>query len=161
MATKPIEKHSQLAQVSVAKAEEIDRVTQNPGGERGALITLINSIYLADIPTDAKRSMTDLLQQLIEHAQLEARFRTLLTKADAAFIKKLEADYPNPIKRVFFPCHKCLFSRTASCLDAFSTYQLNAWLLGMPYQTTDTLEASNHRSSRTKWSFPSDIEQFQ
>ncbi|RTY39563.1 response regulator receiver protein [Chlorobium phaeovibrioides] len=99
MATKPIEKHSQLAQVSVAKAEEIDRVTQNPGGERGALITLINSIYLADIPTDAKRSMTDLLQQLIEHAQLEARFRTLLTKADAAFIKKLEADYPNLTQR--------------------------------------------------------------
>lgn len=99
MTTKPTEKHSQLAQVSAAKAEENDRVTQNPGGERGALITLINSIYLADIPTDAKRSMTDLLQQLIEHAQLEARFRTLLTKADAAFIKKLEADYPNLTQR--------------------------------------------------------------
>ncbi len=45
-------------------------------------------------------------------------------------------------------------------LRCFQLLSLGAWLLGLPYQITDELEAPNLRSSRTKRSFLSDIEHF-
>ena len=50
----------------------------------------------------------------------------------------------------------CLFLRMASSLDAFRTYPCSAWLLCLPCQITDKLEAPNASSSRTIASFLSD-----
>ena len=63
--------------------------------------------------------------------------------------------HPISIDAIFFGGLRCLVLRIASCLDAFSTYRYNAWLLGLLI-TTDTLEASDFRSSRTRKSFHSD-----
>ena len=50
-----------------------------------------------------------------------------------------------------------LFSGPASCLDAFSTYQLARSCSAMPCQTTDTPEAPAKCSSRTDFPLPSVI----
>ena len=52
---------------------------------------------------------------------------------------------------------RCLFSGGVSSLDAFSSYPLQRGCSAVPCQTTDELEATNPRSSRTKGSFPSGI----
>ena len=70
---------------------------------------------------------------------------------------RLRAYTTVPLNSCFASVLRCLFSRKASCLDAFSTYPRKAQLPCMPCQTTGRPEASNHRSSRTRRSFPSDI----
>ncbi len=56
----------------------------------------------------------------------------------------------------FMSVIRCLVLGVASSLDAFSSYPLQRGYSAMPYQTTDKLEATNPRSSRTQGSFPSD-----
>ncbi|KZK75217.1 MAG: hypothetical protein A3K90_04130 [Pelodictyon luteolum] len=96
--------HAGLKKDSAEKAEEIERATQNPGGARAELTQLLDAIYGADIPTDLKRPMTDLLVRLSEHEQLEERFGTLLTNADTAFLKQLQATHPNLTPREATVC---------------------------------------------------------
>ena len=50
---------------------------------------------------------------------------------------------------------RCLVFGAASSLDAFSFYPLSRGCSALPCRTTDRLEATNPRSSRTKGSFPS------
>src|SRR4030042_2122234 len=50
---------------------------------------------------------------------------------------------------------RCLVFGAASSLDAFSFYPLSRGCSAVPCRTTDRLEATNPRSSRTKGSFPS------
>ena len=57
----------------------------------------------------------------------------------------------------FMSVLRCLFSGGVSSLDAFSSYPLQRGCSAVPCQTTDELEATNPRSSRTKGSFPSGI----
>ena len=66
-----------------------------------------------------------------------------------------------PIKRVVCPRSYLvnpvggLILKAASCLDAFSTYPFQTWLLGNALgRTTDTPEVCPPRSSRTRGSSP-------
>lgn len=54
-----------------------------------------------------------------------------------------------------------LFSGTASCLDAFSSYQRQRSYPALPCQTTGTPEAATSCSSRTRDIFPSVNQQLQ
>lgn len=51
--------------------------------------------------------------------------------------------------------------RTSFGLRCFQPLSITAWLLSLPYRTTDALEAAGPCSSRTKGLFPSDTERFQ
>ena len=52
---------------------------------------------------------------------------------------------------------RCLVFGVASSLDAFSFYPLSRGCSALPCRTTDRLEATDPRSSRTKGSLPSGI----
>ena len=54
-----------------------------------------------------------------------------------------------------------IFSRDASCLDAFSTYHQERGYSAVPAWTTDTLEAPEIRSSRTDITLLSFFQQIQ
>ena len=63
--------------------------------------------------------------------------------------------HTNSINVVFFDGLYCLVLRRASYLDAFSTYPIMRSCSAC-FITTDTPEASEYRSSRTRYSFHSD-----
>ena len=63
--------------------------------------------------------------------------------------------HTNSINVVFFNGLFCLVLRTTSYLDAFSTYSTMRGYAAC-FVTTATLEASEYRSSRTRYSFHSD-----
>ena len=63
--------------------------------------------------------------------------------------------HTSSINVVFFDGLYCLVLRRASYLDAFSTYPIMRSCSAC-FITTDTPEASEYRSSRTRYSFHSD-----
>ena len=58
----------------------------------------------ADVPAKQKRPIIQGLLACLEHEQLESRVGTILTNADAAFLKRLQERHPNLTLREYLIC---------------------------------------------------------
>jgi len=98
------EQLKELARASAEKAAEIERATSFPGVKQLRLKDLLDMAHSADVPAKQKRLITKGLLACLEHEQLESRMGTILTNADAAFLKTLQERHPNFTRRENMVC---------------------------------------------------------
>ncbi|TCD47676.1 response regulator receiver protein [Chlorobium sp. N1] len=98
------EQLKEFARASAEKAAEIERATGSPGGNQSGLTALLDMVKSADVPAKQKKPITKGLLACLEHEQLESRVGTILTNADAAFLKTLQERHPNLTHREYLIC---------------------------------------------------------
>jgi len=99
-----IGEYTQLRETSEQKAAEIIRATGTPRGRRQVVSELLDLVHGAHTPTEQKRLISTVLLELVELELLEERMGTVLTRADVAFLKALQAKHPNLNPREYMVC---------------------------------------------------------